>query len=104
MRFFLIHFILQPQIIRDHRDELTVRRLSTIVLNGVAEITVEGIHVASVPCDLNGVADSTLDRPLSTYNYANLRFLHMEGVRLDVNDDRCYQILLAGGEENMPLE
>jgi hypothetical protein len=28
----------------------------------------------------------------------------MEGVRLDVNDDRCYQILLAGGEENMPLE
>ena len=104
MRFFLIHFILQPQIIRDHGNELAVRRFSAVVLDGVAEVGVERIDVASVQCDLNGEADGTLDRPLSTYNYANLRFLHMEGVRLDVNDDRCYQILLAGGEENMPLE
>lgn len=49
-------------------------------------------------------SDDALDRPLSSYNYADLRFLHIEGVRLEINDDRCYQILLAGGEENMPLE
>ncbi len=43
--------------------------------------------------------NDALDRPLSTYNYAAARFLHMEGVRLEVDDERCYRILLAGGLE-----
>ena len=43
--------------------------------------------------------NDALDRPLSSYNYASARFLHIEGVRLDLNDDRCYRILLAGGED-----
>ncbi len=41
-------------------------------------------------------SDDALDRPLSSYGYAALRFLHVDGVRLELNDDRCYQALLAG--------
>ena len=44
-------------------------------------------------------SDDALDRPLSSYNFADLRFLHIEGVRFEVNDERCYQTLLAGGVE-----
>ena len=47
-------------------------------------------------------SDNALDRPLSSYNYADLRFLHVNGVRFELNDDRCYQTLLKGEtvEEN----
>lgn len=41
-------------------------------------------------------SNDALDRPLSTYNFTSARFLHIEGVRFEVNDDRCYQNLLAG--------
>ncbi len=40
--------------------------------------------------------DDALDRRLSTYNYASLRFLHIDGVRVEVPDDVCYQPLLDG--------
>ena len=43
--------------------------------------------------------NDVIDRPLSSYNYADARFLHIEGVRIEVNDDQCYQILLAGGAD-----
>ena len=46
--------------------------------------------------------NDALDRPLSSYNFAEARYLHVEGVRLNVNDDRCYEILLAGGA--LPME
>ena len=41
--------------------------------------------------------NDALNRPLSSYNFSEARFLHVEGVRIDINDDRCYEILLAGG-------
>lgn len=41
-------------------------------------------------------SNDALDRPISTYNFTSARFLHIEGVRLDINDDRCYQSLLSG--------
>lgn len=50
------------------------------------------------------------DRPLSSYNFANARFLHIEGVRIEINDDQCYEVLLAGGtnsdqsSSDMPTE
>ena len=44
-------------------------------------------------------SDDALDRPLSSYNFADLRFLHVDGVRLDVNDDECYRFLLKGGDQ-----
>ena len=40
--------------------------------------------------------DDALNRRLSTYNYASLRFLHIDGVRIEVEDDVCYEPLLEG--------
>ena len=40
--------------------------------------------------------NDALDRRLSTYNFASLRFIHIEGVRVEVPDDACYQNLLDG--------
>ncbi len=40
--------------------------------------------------------DDALNRRLSTYNYASLRFIHIDGVRIEVADDVCYQPLLEG--------
>ena len=56
----LVQLILQPEIIRDHRDELRIRGLSAIILNGVPKVAVESIHIASVPRDLDRVANGTL--------------------------------------------
>lgn len=40
--------------------------------------------------------DDALNRRLSTYNYTSLRFIHIDGVRIEVADDVCYQPLLDG--------
>ncbi len=48
-------------------------------------------------------SNDALDRPISTYNFANVRFLHIEGVRVELRDDTCYDLLLRGGE-NQPGE
>ena len=55
---FLIQFVFEPQIICDHRDKLAICGLSSIVLNGISKVTIQRIHVASVPRDLDRVADS----------------------------------------------
>ncbi len=49
--------------------------------------------------------DDALNRRLSTYNYASLRFIHIDGVRVEVADDLCYQPLLEGIaiEVNTPI-
>ena len=52
--------------------------------------------------------DDALNRRLSTYNYASLRFLHIDGVRVEVADDECYEPLLAGisidvSDEPLPI-
>ena len=52
-----MQLILEPEIIRDHRNKLRIGGLSSVVLNGVPKITVQRIHVASVPRHLDGVAD-----------------------------------------------
>ena len=41
-------------------------------------------------------SDDALDRRLSTYNYASLRILHIEGARIDWQNDRQYQDFLNG--------
>jgi hypothetical protein len=56
-----IQFIFKSQIIRYHRDKFAICRLSAVVLNGVSKITVQRIHVASIPRDLDGVANGTLN-------------------------------------------
>ncbi|MBQ9806492.1 MAG: amidase domain-containing protein [Clostridia bacterium] len=48
-------------------------------------------------------SDDARNRPLSSYtNAVQYRFLHIEGVRIEINDDECYQTLLAG--EAIPPE
>ena len=43
-------------------------------------------------------SDDALDRPLSSYrNAASFRFLHITGVNIEINDDLCFETLLAGG-------
>ena len=51
---------IQPHLIGDHGDELRVGRLTAQVMDGVAEVAVEGIHVSPVPRNLDGVADGAL--------------------------------------------
>ena len=57
----LIELVFEPEIIRNHRDEFRICRLSTVILNGVAEVTVQRIHVAAVPRDLDGVANGSFN-------------------------------------------
>ena len=58
--FVLIQLILEPEVVCDHRDKFGIGRLTACILNGIPKVGIEGIHVTSVPCHLNGVADGTL--------------------------------------------
>lgn len=49
-------------------------------------------------------SNDALDRPISSYNFANARFLHIQGVRFEVTDNDCYDYLLSGGETEVPPE
>ena len=51
---------IQPHLIGDHRDELAIGGFSAQVMDGIAEVAIEGIHVSPVPCHLDGVADGAL--------------------------------------------
>ena len=51
---------IQPHLVSYHRNELRVRGFSAQVMDGVAEVAVEGVHVSPVPCHLDGVADGAL--------------------------------------------
>ena len=52
--------LIQPHLIGYHRDELRVGRFPSQVMDGVAEVAVEGIHVSPIPCNLDGMADGAL--------------------------------------------
>lgn len=43
----------------------------------------------------------SLDRPLSTYEYENIRYLHLLGVRTEEDDTVCYEYLLRGGGDGI---
>ena len=51
---------IQPHLVSYHRDELRVGGFSPQVVDGIAEVAVEGIHISPVPCYLDGVADGAL--------------------------------------------
>ena len=51
---------IQPHLISYHRDELRVGGFAAQVVDGIAEVAVEGIHISPVPCNLDGVADGAL--------------------------------------------
>ena len=46
-------------------------------------------------------SDDALDRPISSYNFATARFLHIEGVRFEVDDTDCFNYLISGGETSL---
>ena len=48
--------------------------------------------------------NDALDRPLSSYNYTSLRYIHVEGVRIEVADDNCFFDLLEGISLNIPSD
>ena len=52
--------LIQPHFVSDHRDEFAVGGLAPQVVDGIAEVAVEGIHIAPVPRHLNGMADGAL--------------------------------------------
>ena len=56
-----IQLIFKSEIIRDHRNELAICGLSSVILNSIPKVTIERIHVAPIPRDLDGVAYRTLD-------------------------------------------
>ena len=51
---------IQPHLIGYHRDELAVRGFSAQVVDGVAEVTVQSVHIAAVPRHLDSMADGAL--------------------------------------------
>lgn len=40
--------------------------------------------------------DDSIDRPLSTYNYQRIRFIHIEAARAEVSDSSCFDGLISG--------
>lgn len=40
--------------------------------------------------------NDALDKPLTEYNYASLRYIHIEGVRIRIPDDSCFEALISG--------
>ena len=51
---------IQPHLVGNHRNELAVGGLAAQVVDGVAEVAVQRVHIAPVPCHLDGVADGAL--------------------------------------------
>ena len=48
--------------------------------------------------------NDALDKPLASYNYASLRYIHIEAVRMEVVDDNCFSDLIEGVSLNIPDE
>ena len=40
--------------------------------------------------------DDALDRRLSTYSFNSLRFIHVDGVRMEIAEDDCFRALNEG--------
>ena len=48
-------------------------------------------------------SDDALDRPISSYRFAEARFLHVEGVRFETGGEKdCFEVLINGGD--VPME
>ena len=48
---------LQCQTVREHRNELRIRGLSLGDTHGIAEVLLQRLQIAPIPCHLDGVAD-----------------------------------------------
>ena len=50
----------ETEIVSDHGDKLRIRGLALDAAHGVAEELLQGLHVAAVPGDLDGIRASAL--------------------------------------------
>ena len=41
-------------------------------------------------------SDDALDRRLTSYNFENIRFIHIDGIHVEINDDDCFTALNEG--------
>ena len=48
--------------------------------------------------------NDALDKPLSSYNFSSLRYIHIEGVRLMTDDDNCFSEFIDGISLGLPPE
>lgn len=48
--------------------------------------------------------NDALDKPLSTYNFSSLRYIHIEGIRLMTEDDNCFSEFIEGISLGLPPE
>lgn len=46
--------------------------------------------------------NDALDKPLTEYAFSSLRYIHIEGVRIEVADDNCFADLIEGISLNIP--
>jgi hypothetical protein len=46
--------------------------------------------------------NDALDKPLATYNFTSLRYIHIEGVRIEIEDDTCFTELTDGVSLGLP--
>ena len=51
---------LQLKLIRDKGDKLRIRGFSLGIADGIAEESLQGIQIATIPCHFDGVADGAL--------------------------------------------
>ena len=52
--------LIQPHLVGNHCNELAVGGFSPQVMDGITEVAVEGVHIAPVPCHLDGMTDGAL--------------------------------------------
>ena len=92
---------LKLQFVCDKGDKFGIRGFSLGIGNCVAEEPLQGIEVASVPCNFDGVADGALDS--GRRSLEGLCHLGIENLRdgiddihiVDGDNDRFPQILIA---------
>ena len=90
--------LIQPHLVGDHRNKFRVGGLAPQVVDGVAEVAVQGIHISPVPRHLDGVADGAL-HPAGRRSVA-LRDLRVEPFRHRIDVLR----LVHGQKDGVPQE
>lgn len=55
------YLVLDPQLVRHHRDKFTIGRLRFRYINRIAKNKADAVDVAARPGDFNRVADSAFD-------------------------------------------
>ena len=91
----------KPKLIADHGDKLAVRGLAARALDRVTEVGAENVHVASVPRDLDRVANGPLHAGrggfihLRNGGIEHLRYRAHHVGRVHGHNDRAAQILIT---------